>query len=152
MAHDFTRRPARLEDFGFARELYLECVKPLLIAIGRWDEEKIPARFAKGLKLEQMQVIVTAGADIGWIQVSETEDEVHIDQIHLVEGARNEGVGTSLVRELQDRASAANKALALNVIHGNRAQELYERLGFRVADSDEEKIRMIWRPDPDDVA
>jgi GNAT superfamily N-acetyltransferase len=85
------------------------------------------------------------------MQVSETEEEMHLDQLHLVDGARNQKIGTHLIRRLQDRARAADKPLALNVIRGNPARALYERLGFRTDGGDEEKIRMLWSGEPVDT-
>jgi ribosomal protein S18 acetylase RimI-like enzyme len=134
-----------MEDYDFALALYLESTRPLLIAQGRWDEEGILSRFTKSFNLEQIDILRAAGADIGWLQVSETAEEIHLDQIHLVENARDRGTGTRLIAELQDRANASDKGLALNVMRGNRAQRLYERLGFRVDGGDEEKIRMVWQ-------
>jgi ribosomal protein S18 acetylase RimI-like enzyme len=148
---ELTLRPARMGDYDFALALYLESVKPLLLALGRWDEERILSRFAEGFKLEQIKVLRRAGGDIGWMQVSENEEEMHLDQLHLVEGARNQKIGTHLIRKLQDRARAADKPLALNVIQGNPAKALYERLGFRSDGGDEEKIRMLWRVEPADA-
>lgn len=136
-----------MEDYAFALALYLQSTKPLLIALGRWDEGKILSRFAGGFRLDQISMLSSAGADIGWIQVSETTEEIHVDQLHLIENARNHGIGTSLIVELQDRANAIDKALALNVIRGNRARQLYERLGFRTVGGDDEKIRMVWQRD-----
>ena len=147
---ELTLRPARIGDYDFALALYLESVKPLLLAIGRWDEERILSRFADGFKLEQIKVLRRAGGDIGWMQVSETEEEMHLDQLHLIDGARNQKIGTHLIRMLQDRARAADKPLALNVIRGNPAKALYERLGFRTDGGDEEKIRMLWSGKPAD--
>jgi len=147
---ELTLRPARIGDYDFALALYLESVKPLLQALGRWDEERILSRFADGFKLEQIKVLRRAGGDIGWMQVSETEEEMHLDQLHLIDGARNQKIGTNLIRMLQDRARAADKPLALNVIRGNPAKALYERLGFRTDGGDEEKIRMLWSGEPAD--
>lgn len=148
---ELTLRAARNGDYGFALALYLESVKPLLLALGRWDEERILSRFSDGFKLEQIRVLRRAGGDIGWMQVSETEEEMHLDQLHLVDGARNQKIGTHLIRRLQDRARAADKPLALNVIRGNPARALYERLGFRTDGGDEEKIRMLWSGEPVDT-
>jgi len=134
-----------VEDYDFALASYLESTKPLLLALGRWDEQKILARFAQSFKPEQIEILTAAGADIGWMQVSATDGEIHLDQLHLSENAQNRGIGTGLIAELQDRANGSGKALALNVIRGNRAQQLYERLGFRIVEGDEEKIRMVWR-------
>jgi ribosomal protein S18 acetylase RimI-like enzyme len=140
-----------MEDYRFALASYLESTKPLLIALGRWDEKQVLSRFAESFKPDQIWILTGAEADIGWFQVSETTEEVHLDQLHLVETARNQGIGTGLIAELQDRAVASAKALALNVMRGNRAQQLYERLGFHVDGGDEEKIRMVWRRIPDNT-
>jgi ribosomal protein S18 acetylase RimI-like enzyme len=140
-----SRRAGRMDDYGFALGLYLESTKPLLIALGQWDESRILARFADGFKLEQIQILCAADGVIGWMQVSETDAQLHIDQLHLIEGARNRGLGTRLIRELQDRASGSGRSLALNVIRGNRAKALYERLGFIVVGHEDEKIQMRWQ-------
>ena len=137
-------RHARIDDYDFALALYLEGVRPLLVALDRWDEKRVLARFFEGFKLEQIKVLRRAGADIGWIQVSETAEELHLDQLHLVGDARNQQIGTGLIYTLQDRARAAGKPIALNVIRGNRAKALYERLGFAAVGGDEEKVRMLW--------
>ena len=134
-----------MEDYDFALALYLESTRPLLIAQGRWDEEGILSRFAKSFNPEQIDILIATGADIGWLQVSEKAEEIHLDQLHLIEIARNRGIGTELITALQDRAKASGKSLALNVMRGNRAQLLYDRLGFRVDGGDEEKIRMVWQ-------
>jgi ribosomal protein S18 acetylase RimI-like enzyme len=150
-ADGLTLRPARDEDHGFALALYLESTKPLLIALRRWDEEQLLARFAQGFKLEQIRVLSSAGVDIGWMQVSESVEELHLDQLHLVDHARNHGIGTHLIQALKNQATASDRAVALNVIRGNRAQQLYERLGFRVVGGDEERVRMLWQQDRTDT-
>lgn len=134
-------------DYPFALALYLESTAPLLIALGRWDEQKVLSRFSESFKPDQIWILTAAGEEFGWFQVSETAEEIHVDQLHLVERARNRGIGTNLIRELQDRAKVSAKILALNVMRGNRAQQLYERLGFRLDGGDEEKVRMVWRQD-----
>src|SRR5687768_7989988 len=45
-------RPATPNDYDFALTLYLESVKPLLVALNRWEEERVLSRFAQGFKLE----------------------------------------------------------------------------------------------------
>jgi ribosomal protein S18 acetylase RimI-like enzyme len=135
---------ARAGDYSFALGLYLESVQPLLTVLGRWDEQRVLARFCEAFKPEQIKVLRQAGADIGWMQVSDAGEELHLDQLHLVPSARNQKIGTRLIRMLQEQARAAGKPLALNVIRGNRAKALYERLGFAVVGADDEKVRMLW--------
>ena len=51
------------------------------MALGRWDEERVRARFADDFKPERAQVIHHAGRDIGWIQVSDNSEGLHLDQV-----------------------------------------------------------------------
>jgi ribosomal protein S18 acetylase RimI-like enzyme len=141
-------RAARQDDYGFALDLYLQSTRPLLLALGRWDEARILARFAEGWHLEEARMISAAGTTIGFIQVSESPDTVHIDQIHIVASFRGRGIGTGLIRAVMQRARDAGKMVGLNVIRGNlRAIALYRRLGFHIAADDEDKIQMRWLPE-----
>mgnify|MGYP002279115488 CR=1 FL=1 len=130
-------------DIGEAAQ---QIAKPLLTAVGRWDEEKILSRFTESFLPDQISILTEDATPIGWMQISETAEEIHLDQLHLVQSVRNQGIGTRLIKELQNRAAACRKMLALNVMRGNHARQLYERLGFREVGSDEDKIRMLWQP------
>src|SRR5579859_3235481 len=61
-------RPARQEDYDFAAKLYLDSTRPLLTALGRWDEGRVVKRFGAAFKIDQVRVIQFDGADIGWMQ------------------------------------------------------------------------------------
>jgi len=140
----FALRPATPADFHFAKTLYMSSMQPLLTALGAWDEAKAEASFRDYFKPEEVRVIILDGADIGWIQVSEGDNELHLDQLHLIESLRNLGIGTSLIRQLQGEARMKDRPLRLSFVRGNRAAALYERLGFRHVGSDVTKIHMQW--------
>jgi ribosomal protein S18 acetylase RimI-like enzyme len=139
-----TLRAARSADFDFALTLYLESTKPLLLDLGHWDEERVRTRFAQDFKPRRARVIHNAGLAIGWIQVSETAQSYHLDQLHIVHGYRNRGIGTRLIQALLNRARRDGRSVSLNVIRGNPAMYLYERLGFQFVGEDEDKLRMRW--------
>ena len=141
---DFTLRPATKDDFVFAKSLYMASMKPLLSALEAWDDEKANTTFQDYFKPEEIRLIAINGADIGWIQVSETNGEIHLDQLHLLEPYRNRGIGTRLIKQTQAQARKKGKPLCLSFVRGNRAKALYERLGFRHAGSDVTKIHMRW--------
>jgi ribosomal protein S18 acetylase RimI-like enzyme len=68
--------------------------------------------------------------------------------MHLVPAYRNRGLGSELVRELQQQAGWQGKAVLLHVMKINpAARALYERLGFAVTGEDARRYRMRWRPD-----
>ena len=124
-------RPARLGDYAFALSLYLEGAQMHLSRIGQWNRPRIVSKFRQGYKLAPAQVICAGDKRIGWIQVADFVDHMHLRQIHLVREARGKGIGTRLMRELLQRADALGKFVTLDVMHGNPARFLYLRLGFR---------------------
>lgn len=146
-ASKISLRPARSRDYDFAATLYLESTRPLLTALGLWHEGRIVARFRQAFHIEQTRVIRLDGADIGWMQVSESPERIHLHQLHIVPQFRNRGIGTSMIRAILDRARRQGRPAFLNVIRGNRALSLYRRLGFRVVGGDVEKLHMRWDPE-----
>ncbi len=140
-------RPARPEDQYFAAALYLDSMRRLLSRLGKWDEDRVKRRFRESFRLSQTQIIDLGDADIGWIQVSETAEQFHLHQIHLVQQYRNRGIGGALIAGLLRQAQAEGRPVVLNVIHGNPAASLYARLGFRPVREDAEKLLMRWEPE-----
>lgn len=140
-------RPGQPDDYDFAIALYLESTKPLLVALGLWDENRVVDRFWDGFKPENVQVICSNGANVGWMQISESPDGLRVHQIHLIDAIRNHGIGTRLIERILDRARNNGSKVALNVIRGNPAIALYDRLGFRVVGEDDEKLYMRWEPE-----
>lgn len=119
-------------------------MKPLLTALGAWDNARAYATFSEYFKQDEVRIITVNGADVGWIQVSDANGEVHLDQLHLTEPFRDLGIGTTLIEQTMDKARDQNRPLRLSFVRGNRAVALYERLGFRVVGGDETKIHMQW--------
>lgn len=137
-------RPALAGDFEFCRALYLSSMRPLLEALGAWDEQKAENAFREYFNPEEIRIVLVDGVGAGWIQVSQTAREVHLDQIHLIEEIRGRGVGTKLIRETMAEARKAGKPVLLSLLRGNRAISLYRRLGFIPDRSDHTKLHMRW--------
>jgi ribosomal protein S18 acetylase RimI-like enzyme len=139
-------RPARLGDYTFALSLYLEGAQMHLSKIGQWNRTRIVSKFRQGYKRAPAQIICVGDKPIGWIQVADFVDHMHLRQLHLIRNVRGQGIGTQLIKELLQRADALGKYVTLDVMHGNPARLLYLRLGFRQISQDVAKRQMIWRP------
>ena len=140
------QRQAKESDFDFAFSLYLDGSQALLLDLGNWDEARIEERFRNSFNARAGKIITLAGRKIGWMQVSETAQGYHLDQIHIIRRYRGHGTGRRLIAALLDLAEKKGRTLSLNVIRGNRAKSLYDRMGFRVAAEDEEKFLMQRHP------
>lgn len=139
-----TLRRASETDFSFAQEHYLTSMKPLLISLDAWDEATVLSNFKNYFNVDEIRIIRVDDFDAGWIQVSETREALHLDQIHLNDKAMGRGIGSVLIKATMDDARNKGKPVLLSLVRGNRALGLYERLGFRIIGDDQVKFHMRW--------
>ncbi len=135
-------RNAQDGDYGFAERLYLATMKPLLSRLGALDEPELIANFKRQYEPGDARIVVVDGVDAGWLQISETEREICLYQIHIGPAYRSRGIGTELMQDLLTRAR--DRPVSLYVVRNNPAKAFYERLGFKVVGEDETKIHMKW--------
>jgi ribosomal protein S18 acetylase RimI-like enzyme len=92
-------------------------------------------------------VIVADGVDAGRLYLWESPSEVRIVDVALLPEARRGGIGTRLVRDVQERAAAAGKSVTIHVERMNPALRLYERLGFRLVEDKGVYLFLSWSAD-----
>jgi ribosomal protein S18 acetylase RimI-like enzyme len=139
-------RPARAEDYAFALALYVESIKPYTLRYMAWVDEVETARFAQLWMLADARIILLNGADIGWLQASETDNEISLKQFYVVPAFQRQGVGTEVMKLLLRAWTATGKPIVVGVLKNNPARRLYERLGFTIVDETEMKFMMRREP------
>lgn len=83
----------------------------------------------------ELLIIERGEQPIGRIYVHATATEIRLMDIALHAAERNLGIGTRMVRALQDEAAKRAVLLTLHVEPANPAQRLYQRLGFRLIEN-----------------
>ncbi len=137
-------RDARENDYDFAERLYVESMKQLLTKLGAWNEHDVVSKFKEYFKLDEIQIISVNGADAGWLQLSETEYDIILDQIYIEEEFRSRGIGGRLIQDLLTTAKTKKKPILLSLLRNNPALAFYQRLGFRIVGEDDPKLHMRW--------
>ena len=150
-------RPATAEDGGFLLELFKSSRGGDLREIG-WDEDRIgeflDMQFEAQQRLDQSeyqqaddQIVLREGQSAGRLSVERRDHEIRCVDVALLPADRNTGIGTFLIRQLQDEARLANKPLRLRVIRFSQAVSLFERLGFVRTSETGTHFQMEWLPD-----
>lgn len=88
------------------------------------------AHYQKYHPTASYDVIEWDGEGIGRLYVERGKDEINIIDITLLPQHRGKGLGTRLLREIQQEAMATGKKVTIHVEKFNPALRLYERLGF----------------------
>ena len=150
-------RPITPEDISFLAGLYAS-TRWEELAVTEWsDEEKTlfcrsqfdaqSAHYREHYPGASLQIIEQAGAAIGRLYIARWKREIRIMDIALLPEHRGAGIGTRLLRELQEEARSTGKSLTIHVERFNPALRLYERLGFREVEDKGVYLLMKWESD-----
>lgn len=141
MQSTITLRPIQAGDGTFLLRVYAGTREAELALVDWTDEQK--AAFVQMQFVAQHQyyqehytdttwdLILVDEQPVGRLYVARWPEEMRIVDIALVAEHRNAGIGSMLLRDLQDEAGRVGKKLSIHVEQFNPAQHLYERLGFR---------------------
>ena len=151
---NITTRPETPRDEPFLFELYASTREEELNAWG-WPPEirqpflqiQFKASQARHLAFPAaaFQMVLLDGAEAGRLILQDTQDCLYLVDIALLPRYRNAGVGTALLQQILATATTARKPVRLQVLQGNRAEQLYRRLGFLPIGHTETHLEMEWR-------
>lgn len=148
-------RPIKPADEEFLARVYASSRADELAVTG-WSEEQKAAFCRKQFNAQSVyyaenypgasfQVIDRDGEAVGRLYVARWEKEIRIVDITLLPEFRGSGIGTKLLRDLQEEARSAGKSLTIHVERFNRALTLYHRLGFEQVEDKGVYLLMEWR-------
>ena len=140
-------RPATPDDCAFAYRVHCAAMRPSVEETYGWDESWQAQTFQQRFDPAKRQIIRYDGADVGVLSVEERDDSLFVALIAILPAYQRRGIGTSLIRRLQEEASERGLAVTLRVLKVNRARELYERLGFSLVGETDTHYQMRWQAD-----
>lgn len=140
-------RAARPEDYDFLFTLHEATMREYIERVWGWDDKEQARILRSRLHPEGWHIIQSQNQDIGLLVVDEEAGSIRLAEIELMPTWQGRGIGSSIVRWLIEESAAAGKPLTLRVLHVNeRAQTLYERLGFRPFKEIETHVYLRWSP------
>lgn len=154
---DYTIREIRENEYPILSDFLYEAIfipegmeKPPKSIIERPELQVYVADFGKAD--DRCLVAETEGKIIGAVWVRVMNDYGHVDEetpsfaISLYEEYRHLGIGTALMEAmLQLLKDKGYKQTSLSVQKANYAVAMYQKLGFEIADENEEEYIMICR-------
>lgn len=149
-------RDATPDDEAFLLEVYATTRIEELAGFGWDDNQKQAFIRMQFMARERSQppadnkIILLNRRPIGRMLVDRNEPAILLRDIALLPEYRNAGIGSRLIQELMQEATAAGKPIQLHVVISSPAVRLYERLGFNRSDSDTAYqaayLEMKWVP------
>jgi len=148
-------RPITPEDDSFLARVYASSRAEELAVTGWSDEDKAvfcrrqfdaqSVHYRENYPGAFLQIVESDGVSIGRLYVAHWEREIRIMDVALLPESRGAGIGTQLLRDLQEEARSAGKSLTIHVERFNRALQLYQRLGFQQVEDKGVDLLMRWQ-------
>jgi len=141
-------RSAKREDADFLWELRQRALRDHVEKTwGKWDDAQQRKFFDRGFVPRETRVIMVDGQPAGRLDVSRARLEFFLGLIELLPEVQGKGLGSAVVRDLQDEARKKNVPIRLQVIKANEAaHRLYERLDFKQTGETKTHLLMLWQP------
>lgn len=141
---DYHLRPAEHADESLIFESYRLTVGPYIAEAWGWDETYQRKGFWTELPLAGFRIIETGNLFAGALHVVEDDVALHIRMIFLLPGFQRRGIGSALIRDIQEDGRRKGKAVELKVITCNPARHWYEQLGFQAGSERDSLLDMRW--------
>jgi ribosomal protein S18 acetylase RimI-like enzyme len=112
----------------------------------RWQFDLQRKHYGAHYSGAEFNVVMLGDVPVGRMYVLRQSDEFRLIEITIEPQFRGRGIGTSLIRNLQDDAERANVKVTLHAEPGNPAVRLYQRLGFTAVEQRGMNLFFEWRP------
>jgi ribosomal protein S18 acetylase RimI-like enzyme len=111
------------------REAYLDLITR---QFGNWNEEEQLGFFLNTWKSQAIKILTVDEEPVGMLLLNENVDHLWLAELQIAAKYQNNGIGSEVIQVLLIKACELGLPLRLRVLHENqRAQQLYQRLGFR---------------------
>lgn len=153
---EVTLRPVQPADEEFLLRVYA-CTREGELALVPWSLEQKAAFVRMQFEAQnrhyraqypqaEYAIIVRQGCDVGRLWVAHRPDGIHILDLTLLPEFRGAGLGTRLLRRLQQEASHSALPLSIYLENFNPSLRLFDRLGFRKAKEEGVHWLVQWTP------
>lgn len=146
MITEIQLRSVRDQDLAFVFAVFSEVRSERFAALGLPRQQLEPllelqfqaqqAQFRQQFPKAEFDLIEVGGEPVGYLYADRGSEAFTLVDIALLSGSRGAGLGGRIVRQLIDAAAAAGRPVRAHVEKTNRAQHLWQRLGFRVIGDD----------------
>ncbi len=148
-------RPETDDDIPFLQRLYAS-TRAEELKVVPWSEEQKQAFLVDQFRAQRLHyrqhfkscafdVIERCGQPAGRLYLEPRGSRLHVVDITLMPEWRGQGIGTAILRALQESARAQGLRVGIMVEVFNPARRLYDRLGFVETANHGVYLEMEWR-------
>lgn len=113
---------------------------------GGFDESEQDAFFQKAWNETVHDIIEKDGEKVGYCSLQYFPDYIFLHTLVIAPDYQNQGIGKELLEQVLNEAQIKKIPARLRVLKQNRAQQLYQRVGFTVIEEQKEHFLLEYVP------
>ena len=125
-------------------ELRAKAMRPSLERLGRFDENRVRARFLDGFVEKETFKILFNGELSGFYVIRESEGNLNLAHLYIDPDYQNKKIGAFAINKIKKVASSLNKSITLGALKQSRSNDFYQNHGFVFTHEDEFDNYYIW--------
>lgn len=134
---------AKSSDVGVTYQIMCNSIKPYLEKLWDWDETHQQTIHNKKFKASKTSLIVFQKQIVGFMVLSEKNNEIYIENLLIDRQFQNSGVGTEVMQRMIQKSISEKKSIRLQVFKINtKAQKFYQDLEFEKTSENEFNFEM----------
>jgi GNAT superfamily N-acetyltransferase len=134
-------------DLEFVRAVHHRAYRDVIeLQYGGWSECVQDTYFRDAWSAAAHDIVLCDSIPCGYTGIDHDAAAIYVRELVIDPDFQGLGIGTHLVKDIQNQATARGVPVRLQTHIVNRAQYLYGRLGFRETSRTETHILMEWYP------
>ncbi len=130
-------KKVNLQDGHALAEIRAVAMKPSLIALGRYDEQKVRRRFLDSFVPKDTQKILVGDALAGFFVVRDKLDHLYLDHLYIHPDYQKQKLGRAVIEHLAHIAKTRCLAIRLGALRNSPANQFYINHDFiKIAEDD----------------
>lgn len=126
------------EDNDFAFEAKKQAIGPHIVEKWGWDDEFQRSLHEQRWSEKPWFILKRGGERIGTLSLHQVDDKtLRFGEFYLLDEYRNQGIGTSVLKDVLRGCDAKGLRVVLEYLHWNPVGSLYKRHGFKVTSENE---------------
>jgi ribosomal protein S18 acetylase RimI-like enzyme len=132
-------------DFEFCRLVHHSAYRDVVCRqFGSWDESIQDGFFRDKWNRLPHKILAVDDVPVGVLSAVVQPDGLYLNEIQILPGYQGAGIGSLVLKVQMEHSKSLELPLRLQVLRENKAQELYQRLGFQVTGTTETHVKMEW--------
>lgn len=132
-----------------AYQLKKETLGPHIRFKWAWDEDKQRAIHKEQFTQRDVLGVYLQNTFAGTLALALTNKNLHLDDFYIAVAFQKQGLGSKVLKTIQDKAADIGVPLTLQVLKWNPALVFYLRHGFKEVGQTENHVLMTWQGNMD---